>query len=143
MFYCLLFFILFCFVVDEIQRTIEQTKDNTGMCLTFALNYGGRQDLVGVMQEIAVKIQKNELLPSEITEDLVSNILLIKSVGDPDLIIRTSGEVRLSNFLTWQSAYSEFYFTRVLWPDFDEKDFQAALDSYKGRERRFGHILDL
>ncbi len=125
-------------VVEQIDLTMEETKNNTGMNLTFALNYGGRQDLVYVMRDLATQVQQGLIKPQQVTESMISEILVKQSVGDPDLIIRTSGEVRLSNFLTWQSAYSELYFTPVLWPDFNEHDFTKALDSFKGRERRFG-----
>jgi undecaprenyl diphosphate synthase len=129
-------------VVEEIVKTIDETKHNTGMILTFALNYGGRQDIVRVMQRLAFQVQKGELQPTEISEQLISSSLLEQSVGDPDLIIRTSGEVRLSNFLTWQSAYSELYFTDVLWPDFTEADFLASISEFRGRERRFGQLSE-
>lgn len=129
-------------VVSEIDQTIKETKNNTGMNLTFALNYGGRQDLVHVMRNVATQIQSGHLDPSHISESMISEILLQQSVGDPDLIIRTSGEIRLSNFLTWQSAYSELYFTSVLWPDFNESDFLKALDSFNGRERRYGYTSE-
>jgi undecaprenyl diphosphate synthase len=125
-------------VVEEIEKTIEQTQSNTGMQLTFALNYGGRQELVLLMASLAREVQKGLLTAEEITEDLVNERLISQSVPDPDLIIRTSGELRLSNFLTWQSAYSELYFTPVLWPDFSEADYAIALDSFRKRERRFG-----
>ncbi len=125
-------------VVEAIKLTVAQTKNNTGMNLTFALNYGGRQDLVLLMRNLAQQVQGRQLQPEDITETLISHQISEQSVGEPDLIIRTSGEQRLSNFLTWQSAYSELYFTPVLWPDFSEADFQIALEAYRGRERRFG-----
>ena len=125
-------------VVKEIDQTIEMTKQNTGMNLTFALNYGGRQELVIVMREFAERVHAGLMKASDISEKLVSDTLFLRSVGDPDLIIRTSGELRLSNFLTWQSAYSELYFTPVLWPDFDVDDFQEAIHVFRRRERRFG-----
>jgi undecaprenyl diphosphate synthase len=130
------------FAVEEIELTIEATRANTGMNLTFALNYGGRQELVQVMREIAQQVSDKKLEADGINEDLVSEILLKQSVGDPDLIIRTSGELRLSNFLTWQSAYSELYFTDILWPDFDMVDFEKAIEVYNKRERRFGQTSD-
>lgn len=129
-------------VVEEIEKTIALTQQNTGMRLTFALNYGGRQDLVMVMRQMADEVRQGLLLPHEISEALVSERLAEQSVGDPDLIIRTSGELRLSNFLTWQSAYSELYFTPVLWPDFDERDFLRALESFRSRQRRFGQTSE-
>lgn len=129
-------------VVEELEVTIAETENNTGMNLTFALNYGGRQDLVFVMRELASQVQSGRLQPADINEALVSETLSKQSVGDPDLIIRTSGELRLSNFLTWQSAYSELYFTSILWPDFHVADFQQAIESFKGRERRFGQTSE-
>lgn len=129
-------------IVEEIRLTMELTKMNTGMNLTFALNYGGRQDLVLLIKQMAAEAQSGHLKTDDITESLVSQRLKEMSVGEPDLIIRTSGEQRLSNFLTWQSAYSELYFTSVLWPDFDENHFQTALDSYRRRERRFGQTSE-
>lgn len=125
-------------VVKEIELTMEQTKNNSGMSLSFALNYGGRQELVQVMQEFAQKIQRGQMRPEEITEELVSQVLEQRSVGEPDLLIRTSGEYRLSNFLLWQATYSELYFTPVLWPDFSEDHLLEAIQSYSQRERRFG-----
>ncbi len=129
-------------VVEEIERTVEMTKNNTGMSLSFALNYGGRQELVEVMQQLALQVQAGQLQPQQITEDLVSEVLKLKSVGEPDLLIRTSGELRLSNFLMWQSVYSELYFTPTLWPDFNEFHFLQAIESFKIRERRFGHTSE-
>lgn len=129
-------------VVDEIDSTIEQTKNNTGMNLSFALNYGGRQEIIEIMQSLAAQAQAGQLAPEKITESLISEILESKSVGEPDLLIRTSGELRLSNFLVWQSVYSELYFTPTLWPDFNEDMFMQAIESYRNRERRFGHTSE-
>jgi undecaprenyl diphosphate synthase len=129
-------------VIEEIELTIEASKANTGMNLTFALNYGGRQELVQVMRELAYQVKNSKLSAQDINEEIVSELLLKTSVGDPDLIIRTSGELRLSNFLTWQAAYSELYFTNTLWPDFEVIDFEKALESYKKRERRFGQTSE-
>lgn len=125
-------------VAKEIELTIEQTKNNTGMTLSFALNYGGRQELVSLMQDLSERVLRGELKPEDITENLISTELARRSVGEPDLLIRTSGELRLSNFLIWQSTYSELYFTPVLWPDFNETELMKAIDSYHQRERRFG-----
>lgn len=129
-------------LVQEIERTMELTRQNTGMTLAFALNYGGRQELVELMRELAEKVKAGKIGSEQISETLVSEILQSRSVSDPDLIIRTSGELRLSNFLTWQSAYSELYFTPVLWPDFTGESFCQAIEAYKGRERRFGQTSD-
>lgn len=125
-------------VVKEIEKTIDLTQNNTGMNLTFALNYGGRQELALLMRDLAREVNEGRLSPDSISEDFLSNRLKEHSVEDADLIIRTSGEQRLSNFLTWQSAYSEFYFIETLWPDFTETHFRRALSVFNQRERRFG-----
>lgn len=122
----------------EIMNYVEDlTKQNTGLNLIFAINYGGRSEIVDGIKEIV----KSGFSPSEIDEQLVSRFLYLPDVPDPDLIIRTSGEKRLSNFLLWQSAYSEYYFTSILWPDFDENEFLKALLDYQKRKRKFGGII--
>ncbi len=130
-------------VLDEdIQRDIkllkEISKDKPGINLHIAINYGGRDELKRAVFEIAKKVKAGQLEPEDITEDTISANLDSAGVPDPELIIRTSGEYRLSNFLPWQSAYSEFYFTDKLWPDFNIDDFKAAIESYQNRDRRFG-----
>lgn len=130
----------------EVEETIRATEHCTGMLLTFALSYGGRQDIVGAAKTIAVRVAKGLLHADEITEEVFSAELqtgvLSKHFGltfsDPDLIIRTSGESRLSNFLLWQSAYSELYIDSVLWPDYSDSHLRMAFDWYSQRERRFG-----
>lgn len=124
--------------VDAVDRAVELTKDNTGLVFNIALNYGGRDEIVKSAQRLAGKVQKGELQPEEITEDLFGEGLYTGGMPDPDFIIRTSGELRLSNFLPWQSAYSEFYFTDTLWPDFDETDFEEAISAFQQRKRNFG-----
>ncbi|MCS7181130.1 MAG: isoprenyl transferase [bacterium] len=122
----------------EIMEYVEKlTEKNTGLNLIFAINYGGRREIVDSLKKIIEKGYKVE----DIDENLISKFLYLPDVPEPDLIIRTSGEKRISNFLLWQSAYSEFYFTRVLWPDFDEKEFLKALYEYQRRKRRFGGVL--
>ena len=119
--------------INEINKRIEMSKNNDTMTLCIALNYGGRAELTTAV---------NKLLKSgktEITEKDISDALYTEGLPDPDLIIRTSGEQRTSNFLLWQSAYSEYYFTDVLWPDFDEKELQKAIEEYSKRNRRFGN----
>jgi undecaprenyl diphosphate synthase len=127
-----------------LQKSIVEleaiSKDNTGLNFQVALNYGGRDEITRAMKQIAIKIQTGECKPEEITEEMISYHLDTKDIPDPDLLIRTSGEFRLSNFLPWQLAYSEFYFTEVLWPDFDKKELQRAIDYYNGRERRYGGV---
>lgn len=121
----------------EIMDYVENlTKRNTGLNLIFAINYGGRIEIVDCIKRII----KNGYKIDDINEDLINKFLYLPDVPEPDLIIRTSGEKRLSNFLIWQSAYSEFYFTPVLWPDFDEKEFLKALIDYQKRKRKFGGI---
>lgn len=119
----------------------EITRQNTGMTFNVAFNYGGRQEILNVVQALVGQVDKGEITVDEITETTISRLLYTHPTPDPDLIIRTGGEMRLSNFLLWQAAYSEFYVTDVLWPDFGEDDFERALQDYSGRERRFGQVL--
>lgn len=113
---------------------VDLTKNNTGMTLNFAVNYGGRQEILDAVRWII-----NERIPSqEIKESLFSHHLYTEGIPDVDLLIRTGGELRLSNFLIWQTAYAEYYFTDVLWPDFDTKELEKALSAYSLRQRRFG-----
>ena len=119
--------------VEEINKRIEMSKNNDGMTLCIALNYGGRAELTTAVNKL-LKTGK-----TEITEKDISDALYTEGLPDPDLIIRTSGEQRTSNFLLWQSAYSEYYFTDVLWPDFDEKELHKAVEEYSKRNRRFGN----
>ncbi len=127
-------------VQTEVLETIRATSECTGMNLIFALSYGGRQELTEAMKGLALQLQNKEIRIEDISEQLIQEHLFTRDLPDPDLIIRTSGEFRLSNFLLWQAAYSELYVTSTLWPDFKEKDLQLALDFYAGRERRFGKV---
>jgi len=120
-------------IMDYVENL---TKENTGLNLIFAINYGGRVEIVDAVKKIIKLGYKEE----EIDETLIKKFLYLPDVPEPDLIIRTSGEKRISNFLLWQSAYSEFYFTSVLWPDFDENEFLKALVDYQKRKRKFGGI---
>ncbi len=125
--------------VEELERV---SKDNDGLNLQIAINYGSRNEITRAMKTIAKGIEKGELSAEDVTEELIDNSLDTTEVPDPDIMIRTSGELRLSNFLLWQLAYSEFYFTPVAWPDFDEKELDNAIEAYYGRNRRFGGVKE-
>lgn len=116
----------------------EKTKNNTATCMVLALSYSSRWEITKALKKIATKTADGTLKPEEITEETISQHLETAFMPDPDLVIRTSGELRLSNYLLWQSAYSEFYFTQTLWPDFDEEELCKAIHDYQNRERRFG-----
>ena len=126
--------------VEELKKGIELTKNNTGCNLNLALNYGGRMDIKNAVIDIIKDVKDGKINIDEINENTISNHLSTKSIPDPDLVIRTSGEERLSNFLLWEVAYSEFYITNIHWPDFDEKELQKAIYTYQSRDRRFGGI---
>lgn len=123
---------------EAVERAVELTRNNTGLVFNIALNYGGRDEIVRSVRTLAEKVQAGELKPDDITEELFSQNLYTRGMPDPDLIIRSSGELRLSNFLPWQSAYSEFYFTDILWPDFDEASYDEAITAFQNRKRNFG-----
>ena len=121
-----------------IKKLIEATKNNTGMIFAFAINYGGRDEIKRAVENIVDDVESGKISKSEISEELISSYLDTKDLPDPDLLIRTSGELRVSNFLLWQIAYSEFYITDTLWPDFDKEELLKAIESYSHRQRRFG-----
>lgn len=127
-------------LIQAVKTVQERTAKNTGMNLTFALNYGARKELVEAVRSIGTRIKNGELDPLSIDESTVAGHLQSYPMPDPDLIIRTSGESRLSNFLLWQAAYSELYFTPTLWPDFTETDLDLAIAEYAKRGRRFGQV---
>jgi len=127
-------------VLEEMELTESLTASNDRLYLAFAINYSGRDDILRAVKRISQKVARGEIDISEIDDRLISQELDTRNFPDPDLIIRTSGELRISNFFLWQSAYSEFYFTSVLWPDFDEKEFDLAIEAYQSRKRRFGGI---
>jgi undecaprenyl diphosphate synthase len=119
---------------------MSETKNNPGIQFTVATNYGGRQEILQACRAIATKVQQGHIQPEEIDEEMFSRHLYTANVCDPDLLIRTSGEMRLSNFLLWQMAYGELYITEALWPDFDRTEFHRALSAYQQRDRRFGKV---
>ncbi|MCC5616447.1 isoprenyl transferase [Nostoc sp. CHAB 5836] len=124
----------------EISRSMEATKDNRGIQFSVATNYGGRQEILQACQAIAKLVQQGLLQSDQIDEQVFESHLYTAGITDPDLLIRTSGEMRLSNFLLWQMAYGEIYITDTLWPDFDRAEFHRALCAYQQRERRFGKV---
>ena len=125
---------------QEMRRSTERTKNNKGVFFNVAINYGSRNEMVKACQTIAQKVQQGELAASEINESTISRHLYTSASPDPDLLIRTSGEMRLSNFLLWQLAYTEIYVTDTLWPDFDSQQFDLAIESFQQRDRRFGKV---
>ena len=121
-----------------LNDAMEKTKNNTGLKLQVAINYGSRAEIVYAVKEISKKVQKSQLVIDDITPELISANLLTKDIPDPELLIRTGGEQRISNYLLWQSAYAEFYSTEALWPAFDEKELDKAIEEFNKRQRRFG-----
>ena len=129
---------------EIIETALDQTKHNTGLILNFLINYGGRQEITKAMQAIGQEIQAGRIQADQVDETYIEQHLMSAKLGaytQPDLMIRTSGEERLSNFLLWQVAYSEFYFTNTLWPDFDAEALDLAIQEYGQRQRRYGKVL--
>ena len=130
---------------EDIRNKIEElekaSENNTGLNFTIALNYGSRDEIKRAVSEIAKECAAGKVNPSDITEQMISEHLDTRGIPDPDLLIRTSGEERLSNYLLWQLAYTEFYFTDVLWPDFNKEELEKAIEKYNGRERRYGGVI--
>lgn len=126
----------------KLQEAINQTAGNTGLNLILALNYSGKWDITQAMKRIAVKVENGELNAEQVNDQMIDEHLSTYGFPDPELLIRTSGEMRISNFLLWQMAYTEMFFTPVLWPDFRKKDLHEAIISYQQRERRFGKISE-
>ena len=125
-------------LLKSLDRAVERTKENTGVTFNIAFNYGGRDEIVKAVRKIAEIIKEDKIKVEDINEELISNNLYTEYMPDPDLMIRTSGEIRLSNFLPWQLVYSEFYFTEKLWPDFTNEDLDEAIEEYNRRNRKFG-----
>jgi len=128
-------------VLRELDHTVELCKGNTGLTLCLALNYGARQEIVRAAQQLATRVAAGEIRPGQIDEGLFADALYTAGMPDPDLLIRTAGESRVSNFLLWQISYAEFYVTDVLWPDFRPQHLYQALRDYARRQRRFGQVL--
>lgn len=124
--------------VKSLERSLETTKDNTGLQFNIALNYGGRDEILRSVKILAQEVEAGRLKADELTEEMISEHLYTGGIPDPDMIIRTSGEMRLSNYLLWQCAYSEFVFTDVLWPDFTREDYERMIEIFQNRKRRFG-----
>ena len=123
---------------DKVRHAVEMTRDNKGIKIVLAFNYGGRDEIIHAIKRMLT----DGVDPDDVDAAMVSEYLFTAGIPDPDLVIRTSGEQRTSNFLTWQSVYSEWYFPEVYWPDFDEEELRKALDVYAGRERRYGGLQD-
>lgn len=131
---------------EDLQKKIQELEEYSSqydeLHFQIALNYGSRDEMKRAMQHMVEEVQKGNLQPEEITEETISSYLDTRGLPDPDLLIRTSGEERLSNFLMWQLAYTEFYFTDVPWPDFNKQEFERAIDKYNHRERRYGGVKE-
>ena len=125
-------------VQKTLRQAIKSTSRNTGLSLVLALSYGGRQDIICAVQKMNLDIRKKKISLLDISGELLRNYLSTANIPDPELLIRTGGEYRISNFLLWELAYTEFYFTRTLWPDFDKEEFREAIIVYQSREKRFG-----
>lgn len=123
-----------------LYEAMEKTKHNDGLILNFAMNYGSRAEIVSAMKAIMIEVKNGQLAMDDVDETIVDQYLMTSSLPEPDLLIRTSGEVRLSNFMLWQLAYTEFWFTDTLWPDFDQQTFMQAIQAYQQRNRRFGGL---
>ncbi len=127
----------------KLNDAVEKTRSNTGLTLTFALSYSSRKEIIQACRKIAVKVRRGEWEPEAIDETVMAANLYTAGMPDPDLLIRTSGEYRVSNFLLWQISYAEIYITSKFWPEFTRDEFEKALEDYRGRERRFGHTCAL
>lgn len=129
-------------LIEKIDELEAITKNNTGLHFQIAINYGSRDEITRAVRKLSEKVTKGELAPEDITEERISDELDTAGLPDPDLMIRTSGEQRISNFLLWQLAYSEFYYTSVPWPDFNKAELQKAVEAYENRDRRYGRVKE-
>ena len=127
---------------DRIEQLEEATKENTGLHFQIAINYGGRDEIVRAVRQLSWQVQRGELTPEQIKEESISDALDTKGIPEPDLLIRTCNELRISNFLLWQLAYTEFYFTPVAWPDFSKEELMKAVEAYNKRDRRYGLVTE-
>ncbi|SEM47942.1 undecaprenyl diphosphate synthase [Mesobacillus persicus] len=126
--------------LKAIEKAMNDTKENTGLVLNFALNYGSRVEILDAVKQVLNDVENGKLDKDSLSEETFSEYLMSSELQDPDLLIRTSGEIRLSNFMLWQLAYTEFFFTDVLWPDFSEEHFIEAIEVFQGRQRRYGGV---
>jgi len=124
--------------VKSLERSLNTTRDNTGLQFNIALNYGGRDEILRSVKKLAREVENGCMKADEITEDMITENLYTAGIPDPDMIIRSSGEMRLSNYLLWQCAYSEFVFTDILWPDFSREEYEKTIEIFQNRKRRFG-----
>lgn len=127
---------------ESAERIEKLTQNNTGIRFILAINYGGRDELTRAAKKMALEVEKGALKPEDITQETIEGFLDTRGIPDPDLLIRTSGEMRLSNFLLWQLAYTEFYFTDVAWPDFNKDELIKAIRKYSSRDRRYGNVKE-
>ena len=127
-------------IVQNMHRLERETQDNTGMCLCLAISYGARQEILQAAQKLAALVKNGDLSESDVDIQNFSAMLYTHEMPDPDIVIRTSGEQRISNFLLWQTAYAEFFFTKTLWPDFSAQELDDIIEQFKSRERRYGKI---
>jgi undecaprenyl diphosphate synthase len=128
-------------LLKTIDEVIQETKNNTGLIVNLAFNYGARLEIIDAVQSIVKSVQKGQINVEDICEETISNALYTRGLPDPDLLIRTSGEQRISNFLLWQMSYAEFYFTEKFWPDFNAEEFKKAIIDFQSRERRYGKLI--